>query len=212
MLPLFNAKLDTCELAFDYYTNVASADYGSLEIGYMTNPSDASAFVSLKTFEQTITSTHVVFMIYTEKQGAISGVYNLSRGNIDLDNCGIDMTGKQADAVDAVDAELRLQFDGFDEDRLAQGYAYAYYTGSFRIVGKDGKTYVGKFMEQFCNSFNFSTYDAVYRDHVGMWDEDPQGIENIQVPEEGTHKILHEGQIYIIRDNAIYTIQGTRVR
>jgi hypothetical protein len=153
-----------------------------------------------------------IFMIYTEKQGAISGVYNVSRGNIDLDNCGIDMTGKQADAVDAVDAELRLQFDGFDEDRFAQGYAYAYYTGSFRIVGKDGKTYVGKFMEQFCNSFNFSTYDAVYRDHVGMWDEEPQGIENIQVPEEGTHKILHEGQIYIIRDNAIYTIQGTRVR
>lgn len=153
-----------------------------------------------------------IFMIYTEKKYAISGVYNTSRGNIDLTNCGMDMTGNQADAVDAVDAELRLQFDGFDEDKFAQGYAYGYYTGQFRIVAKNGKTYVGKFMEQFCNSFNFSSYGAVYRDHVGMWDEDPQGIENIQVPEEGTHKILHEGQIYIIRDNVIYTVQGTRVR
>ena len=153
-----------------------------------------------------------IFMVYTEKKYAISGVYNTSRGNIDLINCGMDMTGKQADAVDADDAELRLQFDGFDEDKFAQGYAYGYYTGSFRIVAKNGKTYVGKFMEQFCNSFNFSSYGAVYRDHVGMWDEDPQGIENIQVPEDGTHKILHDGQIYIIRDSVIYTIQGMRVR
>ena len=153
-----------------------------------------------------------IFMIYTEKKYAISGVYNVSRGNLDINECGMDMTGKQADAVDAVDAELRLQFDGFDEDKFAQGYAYGYYTGQFRIVAKNGKTYVGKFMEQFCNSFNFSSYGAVYRDHVGMWDEDPQGIENIQVPEEGTHKILHDGQIYIIRDSVIYTIQGMRVR
>ena len=112
----------------------------------------------------------------------------------------------------ATDAELRLQFDGFDEDYFAQGYAYGYYTGSFRIVTTEGKTYIGKIMEQFCNSFNYSTYGSI-RDHHGVWEEESQqGIENIQVPEEGTHKILIDGTIYIIRDKAIYNLQGARVR
>ena len=68
-------------------------------------------------------------------------------------------------------------------------------------------------MEQFCNSYNFSTYGSGIRDHHGMWDEDgQQGIETIQVPETGTHKILHEGQLYIIRDSVIYNVSGLRVR
>ena len=60
-LPLFNAKLDTCELAFDYYGQVVREDYASLEIGYMTNPADTATFVSLNTFEQTTETKHVVF-------------------------------------------------------------------------------------------------------------------------------------------------------
>ena len=159
-----------------------------------------------------------IFMIYSDKQYAISGVYNASRGNIDLINCGMDMTGSQADAVDAVEAELRLQFDGYDEEKAEQGYRYGYYTGQFRLVGKNGKTYVGKFMEQFCNSFNFSSYGAVYLEHVGMWDEDPdyvppyEGIENIVAPAEGVQKILLDGQLYILRDGKVYNAAGVQVR
>lgn len=56
------------------------------------------------------------------------------------------------------------------------------------------------------------TYGSI-RDHHGVWEEESQqGIENIQVPEEGTHKILIDGTIYIIRDKAIYNLQGARVR
>ncbi len=158
-----------------------------------------------------------VFMVYSEKQYAISGVYNSARGNIDLVNCGMDMTGKQADAVDAVEAELRLQFDGYDDEKAQSGYRYGYYTGQFRLVGTDGKTYVGKFMEQYCNSFNFSTYGAVYRDHVGMWDEDPDyvvpfGIEDVQGDKVPCTKVLIDGNIYIIRGNAMYNVHGLRVR
>lgn len=159
-----------------------------------------------------------IFMIYSDKQYAISGVYNTARGNIDLINCGIDVTGEQADAIDAVEAELRLQFDGYDDEKAESGYRYGYYTGQFRLVGTDGNTYVGKFMEQYCNSFNFSTYGAVYRDHVGMWDEDPdyvvpyQGIESIQPSAFSIQKILIDGNIYILRDNVIYDIRGQRVR
>ena len=157
------------------------------------------------------------FLIYTAKERAISGVYNVARGNIDLESCYINVTGRQADAVLATDAELRLQFDGYDEEKAEQGpYRYGYYTGSFRIVGADGKTYVGKIFEQFCNSFNFSTYSTI-RDHVGMWDEDPdyipeQGIESIQNSDIRTQKVIENGVLYLIYNGAKYNIQGVRVK
>jgi len=77
---------------------------------------------------------------------------------------------------------------------------------------------VGKFMEMFCNSYNYSTAGSSIRDHKGMWDEDPdyvvpfQGIESIQDSELSIQKILIDGNIYIVRENAIYTIQGVRVK
>lgn len=155
------------------------------------------------------------FLIYTDKERAISGVYNVARGGIDAESCYINVNGKQEDAITATDAELRLQFDGYDEEKAESGYAYGYYTGSFRLVGSDGKTYVGKFMEMFCNSFNFSTYGTI-RDHVGMYDEDPNalwGIESIQPSEVSTQKILHDGQLYIVRPNGtIYNATGVRVK
>jgi hypothetical protein len=52
-----------------------------------------------------------------------------------------------------------------------------------------------------------------------MWDEDPdyvppyQGIENIAVPTDKAEKVLHEGQLYIVRpDGAIYNATGVRVK
>ena len=86
------------------------------------------------------------FLIYTDKQFAISGVYNVARGNIDLESTYINTNGTQAGCIMATDAELRLQFEGYDEEKFEQGYAYAYYTGSFRIVTTEGKTYVGKIL------------------------------------------------------------------
>ena len=159
-----------------------------------------------------------MFLLYTAKEGAISGIYNVARGNIDLESCYIDKTGKQADAVVATDAEVRLQFDGYDEEYFEQGYAYGYYTGSFRLVGNDGKTYVGKFMELFCNSYNFSSIGTGVLSFKGMWDEDPdynpwQGIEDIVIEgDASTRKMLIDGQLYIIRENAIYNVSGQRVK
>lgn len=196
------------------------AAYMDAASGYDTGGKHAW-YISLATGEEGGTGLpSPIFMIFTDKEFAISGVYNSYRENIDLTECGMDMTGKQADAIEAQEAELRLTFDGYDDDKAAQGaYRYGYYTGQFRIVDKNGKTYVGKFMEVFCNSFNFSSYGAAYRDHKGMWDEDPdyiapeQGIENIVIPTDKTEKILHEGQLYIVRpDGAIYNATGVRVK
>ena len=156
------------------------------------------------------------FLIYTNKERAISGVYNVARGNIDLESCYINTNGKQEDAVMATDAEIRLQFDGYDEEKMEAGpYAYGYYTGSFRIVGEDGKTYIGKIFEQFCNSFNFSTFGTI-RDHVGMYDEDPDALWGVEPPSDSPsrgEKILHNGQLYIVRPNGtIYNATGNRVK
>lgn len=54
-LPTFDAQLNTLEIAFDYKTSQVGENYGKLEIGYMTNAADANTFVSLKTFDQTLT-------------------------------------------------------------------------------------------------------------------------------------------------------------
>ena len=155
------------------------------------------------------------FLIYTTKENAISGVYNVARTNIDLESCYINTNGTQAGAVYATDAEVRLQFDGYDEEKAESGYRYAYYTGQFRLVGTDGKTYVGKFMELFCNSYNFSTMGSI-RDHKGMWDEDPdynpfEGVDNIRSSELNVQKLLIDGQMYILRNGAMYSISGMMV-
>lgn len=119
----------------------------------------------------------------------------------------------------ATDAEVRIQFVAYDDDKAAQGpYRYGYYTGQFRLVGTDGNTYVGKFMETFCNSYNYSTAGSSIRDHKGMWDEDPdyiapQGIEEIAIqPSAFSQKVLIDGQIYIIRGNEKYSIMGIKLQ
>ena len=159
----------------------------------------------------------VSFLLYTAKEAAISGVYNVARANIDLESCYLNVDGQQANAIMGTDAEVRLQFGGYDDEKAETGYRYGYYTGQFRLVGKDGKTYIGKFMELFCNSFNFSTYGNVYRDHKGMWDEDPDyvipwGIEQVGQETAGSQKLLKDGQLFIIRDGKTYNAFGIRVK
>ena len=114
---------------------------------------------------------------------------------------------------------LKYGLDGFDEEMAEAGYRYAYYTGKFRLVGEDGKTYVGNFLELFCNSYNWSTYSSSVRDHKGMWDEDPtqqppqDGLEDVVLDsDDAVRKVILNGQLYIIRGNAIYNANGLRVR
>jgi hypothetical protein len=157
------------------------------------------------------------FLLYTAKERALSGVYNVARGNIDLESCYINVNGRQSDAVFATDAEVRLQFDGFDEEKMEGGFAYAYYTGSFRLVGNDGKTYVAKFMETLCYSGDFDDYNAGNASYVGMIDENPdyfitQSVEAVVTPSKDAKKVLRNGQLMIIRDGKTYNVLGTPVK
>jgi len=155
------------------------------------------------------------FLIYTTKEYAISGVYNVARGNIDLESCLINTDGQNF--ILATDAEIKLQFDGYDEEYFDMGYRYGYYTGSFRLVGEDGKTYIGKFMEEKCNSFTWSSYEIGILSHAGMWDEDPDytpwGVETVSLqPNADSQKIIRDGQILIVRDGKVYNLFGARVQ
>lgn len=161
------------------------------------------------------------FLIYTTQENAISGVYNVTRGNIDLESCYINTNGTEAGCIMATDAEVRIRFVAYDDEKAASGYRYGYYTGQFRLVGEDGNTYVGKFMETFCNSFNYSTAGSSIRDHKGMWDEDPdyiapeqphEGLESILPSADSIRKVLIDGQIYILRGGAVYNLNGIRIR
>ena len=157
------------------------------------------------------------FLVYTAKERALSGVYNIARGNIDLESCLIipDANAGLNDYVLAEDAEVRLQFDGFDEEKMEQGYVLAYYTGSFRLVGNNGKTYVARFMEQFCYSGNFDQYNAGNASYEGMFDEDgdtPWGIEQVINESADTRKVLLDGQLLIIRDGKAFNAQGILVK
>ena len=175
-------------------------------------------FLQFATGEEGNQLPAVYFLVYTNKEHAISGVYNVARTNIDLESCYIDVTGKQADATTATDATVRLQFDGYDDEKAEYGYRYGYYTGEFRLVGNDGKTYIGKFMELFCNSYNFSSMTTGVLDHKGMWDEDPDyvipfGIEEVRLDKAvDGQKLLIDGQLIIVRDGKAFNALGTRVK
>jgi len=155
------------------------------------------------------------FLVYTNYERALSGVYNTSRGNIDLESCLLvpSSDAREDQYILGTDAEIRLQFDGYDEEKYEQGYVLAYYTGSFRLVGNDGKTYIAKFMEMLCYSGNFDDYLAGNASYEGMFDEETtQGIEQVIATGENGKKFIMDGQLYILRDGKVYNATGVQVK
>lgn len=111
---------------------------------------------------------------------------------------------RPSDYIFAEDAEVRLQFDGYDEEKYESGYTLAYYTGSFRLVGKDGKTYIARFMQQLCYSGNYDQYEAGNTSYEGMYDEDPDFG-----PWTSVEKVLVEHGFDI--QTPMYNIMGVQV-
>ncbi len=158
------------------------------------------------------------FLVYTHSPLALSGVYNLTRENLDSESDLIYLTDG---SLEGTESEVRLQFDGFDEEEISSGYSVtqAYYTGSFRLVGTDGKTYIGRFMELKCSSGDFTNYaHGNPSNPITLYDEDPsyfdqfEGIEEIVATGQNGKKVLHDGQLLIIRDGKAYNVLGTPVK
>ena len=157
------------------------------------------------------------FLVYTNQTYAISGIYNLTRGNLDGESDAIFLTS--GDPLEGTDSEVRLSFDGYDEVEVTESYILtkAYYSGSFRLVGTDGKTYVGRFMELECSSGGFTNYyygNPV--ESITLYDEDPsyftEGIEEVVAATPNGKKVLYNNQLLIIRDGKAYNVLGTLVK
>ena len=59
VLPSFAEDIRNLMLSFSYRNERVSQHNGTLAVGYLTNPADASTFVELRSFEQTTTKTSV---------------------------------------------------------------------------------------------------------------------------------------------------------
>ena len=156
----------------------------------------------------------------TKRESAISGTYSKALGNAYIDeddnqnNCFVNTDGKTEGLVYATDVELNIDFVGFYQPYVAQGYHYGVYSGSFKLVGKNGKTYVASFNQMLCNSFTYETLllSNSEKDFVGMYDEDLESkIDNV-IETSQPAKVLENGHIYILRNGKRYTITGTEVR
>ena len=164
-------------------------------------------------------------IVYSDKEYAISGTYSTALNNVymgkDLTFMAVANDGANIQRQTAVSVELTLGFEGYDQEHFNEGYRYGRYSGKYTLRTEDGTVYAGRFQDILCNSFNaeylFDETGTVQQQHVGMWDEDPnaayQAIENLAAPTDKAEKVLHEGQLYIIRPNgAIYNATGVRVR
>lgn len=159
------------------------------------------------------------FLVYTADSLALSGVYNADRQNIDDETQLIYLSDNSY--IQGKKSEIRLQFDGYDEVEVTSSYivTQAFYTGSFRLEDEDGQVYVARFMELMCSSGDSNALYGNPSNHITLENEDPsyfdggQGIEDIVITEkEGAQKLLHDGQLFIIRDGRIFNAQGTLVK
>ena len=158
------------------------------------------------------------FLVYTNNTYALSGNYNLTRQNLDSESDLIYLTDG---TIQGTDSEVRLRFDGYDEVEITDSYSVtqAFYSGSFRLVDENGKTYIGRFMELMCSSGDYTNYAAGNpSNHITLYDEDPsyfdptEGIEEIVAGSQNGKKVLHNNQLLIIRDGKAYNVLGTLVK
>ena len=164
------------------------------------------------------------FVVYSDKEYAISGQYATSYNNIYMGE-GLTMMEILASAssqrLAATKAELTLGFESFDQDYFNQGYLFGRYSGSFNMTVEGGSVYAGRFHDILCMSYYA---DALFDEDaeikpVGMWDEDgtmpeppSEGIQSVVSRTEDGQKFLYNGHLFILRDGKIYNALGVELK
>ena len=152
------------------------------------------------------------FTIYSDREAAISGVYTTARGNLAMGEqvTFMDTNGTLSGLKTATNAELRLTFDGFDEDYMEQGFYFAHYTGRYIMTCDDGKTYTASFFELFCNSqtYNSMVGQSSY-EYVGMYGETNETPVDPVDPEDSVEKVLTEHGFDLTRP--MFNVMGQQV-
>ncbi len=159
----------------------------------------------------------VSITVNSGREDAISGKYSDLLNNVYLspdNNCYINFDGDSRNYVFASHVELNLDFAGFYQPYVSQGYHYGTYAGSFKFVGNNGKTYVASFNNMLCNSYTFATIyqPNAQKDFVGMYGEDVQNNLETVTDMQQPAKIFENGNLYIQRDGKRYTVAGTQVK
>ena len=155
--------------------------------------------------------------INSGSEDAISGKYSRALNNVYIkngdNNCFVDLTGNYADYQFASDVELDLNFAGFYQPYVNEGYHYGTYSGSFKITTEAGKTYVGSFNNMLCNSSTYATLflENIKKEFVGMYGEDvPNKLENVTETSQPV-KVFENGNVYILRNGKRYNMMGVQV-
>lgn len=154
--------------------------------------------------------------VNTGREDAISGNYSAALNNLYLspdNNCYINTDGNQSGLIFAKDVQLDLNFSGFYQPYVSQGYHYGTYSGSFKFIGKNGKNYVASFNNMLCNSFTYATltYENAKKDFVGMYGEDvPNKLENVTETSQPV-KVFENRNVYILRNGKRYNMMGVQV-
>ena len=164
------------------------------------------------------------FVVYSDREYAISGQYATSYNNIYMGE-GLTMmeilasTSKQR--LTATKAELTLGFESFDQEHFNQGYLFGRYSGSFTMTVEGGSVYAGRFHDILCMSYYA---DALFDEDaevkvVGMWDEDGtmpeppvEGIQSVVSRTEEGQKFIYDGHLFILRDGKIFNALGAEVK
>lgn len=163
--------------------------------------------------------------IYTEKNWAISGQYRANLGN--LYDGGMFKTEVAGAPTAGSNIDLKLVFQGFDFDMAQLGAYDGIYSGycDITVSGTKYRININNLTAIACNLDYFIVEGEDTPVYFDMIDEDPnniepytpgsseQALESIRLEENtGTRKVLLHGQLYIIRENAIYNVSGLRVK
>ena len=159
---------------------------------YNYNGTDYWDFDLYKNYNESTQATvypEVYIIVEAESVTTIAGTYYMNyAGYWKSANDSVEIDENDYEAI------LTITFDGSE------------YTFSGQFVGDDGKTY--KFE---CTSEVYAyDVDNDY-DEITLEDEETQGIEDIVLTEKA-QKVSVDGAVYVIRDNKMYNVTGTRVR
>lgn len=160
------------------------------------------------------------FAIYSDRELAISGDYSPALGNLDIStNTGegslMNTNGSTAGLLQATDAKLTLNFEGFDTEYIMAGYSIPYYSGEFTMTCTDGNTYYGKINSLICPAFPWEEMNSDEKQIISMLGEDEnyhQGIEDVQGDKAQSSKYIVNGQLIIERNGVKYNAQGAVVK
>ena len=159
---------------------------------YNYNGTDYWDFDLYKNYNESTQATvypEVYIIVEAESATTIAGTYYMNyAGYWTSANDSVEIDENDYEAI------LTITFDGSE------------YTFSGQFVGDDGKTY--KFE---CTSEVYAyDVDNDYEE-ITLEDEETQGIEDVVLTEKA-QKVVVDGAVYVIRDNKMYNVQGTRVR